>query len=136
MDVGALRKPELMKYASSLGVPTRKVSRNGHRIRRALRDVRADCIAKLRQGPILPEQLYRGNLKCGMNKKAVMRWALSLGVETRKRGANGVKNVWRRVQDVWSDCIRLERPPQQAIDVESLKKAEEVDDPYRSVYDP
>ena len=124
MDVGALRKAELFKYALQIGVPTRYQSKSGHRCRRSMRDLRADCVARQRQGPILPEQLHRGNLKCGMNKKAVMRWAISLGVETRRRGEGGVKNVWRRVQDVWSDCIRLERPPQQSMGAQSLQDAQ------------
>ena len=49
-------------------------------------------------------------VRCGMNQKAVRRWAMSLGVETRKRDKNGIKNRWRGVQDMWSDCIRLKHP--------------------------
>ena len=50
MFVGSLSIPALMKYAFALGVPTRKKSSNGHRYRRAVTHVRADCVAKQRQG--------------------------------------------------------------------------------------
>ena len=118
LDVAVLSKAELMQYAFALGVPTRKKTRNGHRCRRALRDVRADCVTRQRQGPSLREQFVCGETEtrrkkgfhpgCGKKTKAVRRWAFSLGIETRKRDQNGkITLVWRRVQDLLSDCIRL-----------------------------
>ena len=167
MDVCALSIPELMKYAFALGVPTRKKTRNGHRCRRALRDVRAECVARQREGLILRQQspcdkktntkeesflcqvreeereskksfpcqvrdVLRHSRKhvdtdrCGMKWKEVMMWAISLGVATRKRGTK----TWRRVADVWSDCIRLESPPQQFMD-ENRKTREKKPYPVR-----
>ena len=73
VDVCALPVPELMKYAFALGVPTRKKSSNGHRYRRALTDVRADCIAKQRQGLVPPEQHARDMQEASRKKASPSR---------------------------------------------------------------
>ena len=129
-------KDEVMMWAISLGVETRKRGKNEAKIWRRVADVWSDCI-RLERPPqqFMGEKRREKNIypvRCGMDKKAVISWARSLGVQPRKRDKRG-NSVFRRVQDVWSDCIRLERPSQQSTDARSLPDAGDLLDVERSL---
>ena len=112
MDVKAMPKEELMKYAFDLKVPTRRKRADGQKVRRSLKDVRAECLeTQLRTG--IPDVWKRKASRPFlidvniMRKDELMRFAFDLRVPTRRKKEDGQK-VRRALRDVRADCLEVQ----------------------------